>query len=199
MPNALGIGLSYTDETQKYLFSNASLSLNGQPLPPQLVSLDSATATTHSLTLRADAWVFPFLDMYLLGSTFEGTAKDINGSLGGQPLPVPQSIAFSGRSYGLGGTLAGKYGSLFGSYDYNIDWAWTTVNDNALTVIRHGPRAGVILGDQNFRTRAYLGAVQEIVPSAVTGSMPVQGMGTLGYKHLCRPAGKLDVSDRDIL
>ena len=92
MPLPFGIGLNYFTSNERYKFNSASVSVGGQPIPPQAMILDSLKVVQYSTTLRADAWVLPFLNLYGTQSWFNGKTTDIRAQLIGVQIPLPQEI-----------------------------------------------------------------------------------------------------------
>jgi hypothetical protein len=65
----LGIGLTYTYIHQNMVVSDVRI--HDRPLN---LNIRDAATTTHTAIFRADAWVFPFLNVYgLLGQTIGDT------------------------------------------------------------------------------------------------------------------------------
>jgi len=115
LPLPIGLSFDYFDTTETMLLRNASVSINGQPIPSGMLNLESLVTVSFDHSVRADVWLLPFLNLYLAGGTFSGTAKNINASITGMPLPIPPEVPYSGTTRGLGATLAGV-----GQFDYKL-------------------------------------------------------------------------------
>ena len=160
---------------------DASVVLNEIPIPPEMMILNSVTVVADSYTLSGDAWIFPYLNLHAHGGTFTSTAKDIDASVIGMTLPLPEAINFSGTSYGLGGTLCGAYKTIFFSYDWNINWSNTELVNGATGTIMQGPRVGVVFGEPDTQKVVYVGAVHERFLGNQDGSIFLEGVGQLDY------------------
>lgn len=187
MPLPFGISLNYYSSKETFKLSNAAVSLNGQTIPTQAFNLESVSTVTNSRTLRADAWILPFLDIYYVNGTFRGEARDIEAEVLGPPLPIPQTIPFNGRQSGIGATLAGGYKQFFASYDWNTSWAKLNLANVTIPTVTQGPRIGVQFGSSEAPIRVYVGGFHEAVRGRVSGGAIFQNLGQLDYDLKATP------------
>jgi hypothetical protein len=187
LPLPLGINFDYFDSTETMLLSDASVSINGQPIPSGLLNLESLETVSYSRTTRADVWLLPFLNLYLVGGTFSGTARNINASVTGMQLPIPSEVPYSGTSRGFGATLAGGYRSMFFSYDRNVTWAEVDTCTGKVPSVTEGLRVGVRLTHWRWPTRLYAGGFKMTVDTDEEGSIVFAGLGQFDYKLKATP------------
>jgi len=182
-----GIGTSFFGSRENYLFGSASVSINGQPIPSQMMNLDSITVIQDSRTVLIDAWLLPFLNIYGLGGTFSGTTRNIKASMVGQDIPLPQEIPFSGTTRGFGATLAGGYKRLFFTYDWNKSWAKVDLATGSTPTVTQGPRIGVATDKPNVHTEIYVGSFKEEVSGNTFGSITFPDIGQFDYNVTVGP------------
>jgi len=187
MPLPFGIGMNFFGSREEYLFSSASVSMNGQPIPPQMMILDSLTVIQRSRTLRLDCWLLPFMNVYAINGTFSGKARDIKASMVGQSIPLPEEIPFRGTNTGMGVTLAAGYKSMFFTYDWNTSWAKLNLASGRVPTITQGPRIGVVFERPNVRADVYVGGFKENVSGNTEGSIAFTGIGLFDYDVTVRP------------
>jgi hypothetical protein len=187
MPLPFGLGINFFDSDERYRFGSASVSFNGQPIPPEMMILDSLKVVQTSTTWRLDAWVLPYLNLYAIGGSFKGETSDIRASMVGQNIPLPEKITFSGTDNGLGATLAAGYKSLFFTYDWNISWAKVDLASGHTPSITQGPRFGVMSQRPNLLTDVYVGAFKEDISGNTQGSISFEGIGQFDYNVTVRP------------
>ncbi|MBD0400854.1 hypothetical protein [Flammeovirga sp. EKP202] len=96
------------------------------------LNFNNTIARTNGMNLRADVWVFPFLNVYGIYTNSTGTTEvslqprwfDEDGNLVISLPEVTSIVDFSANSYGFGTTLVGKiYKDYFFSVDGNITWS----------------------------------------------------------------------------
>ncbi|MCU4175663.1 hypothetical protein [Carboxylicivirga sp. N1Y90] len=104
----------------------------------ETLNFTNTIAKTNGMNLRADVWVFPFLNFYGLYSNSSGSTHvslqpqwfDDDGNL---VLSLPQitsDVHFSANTYGLGTTVVGKiYDDYFFSVDANFTWSHSELLD----------------------------------------------------------------------
>ncbi|MGB9619312.1 MAG: hypothetical protein ACPL7K_02745, partial [Armatimonadota bacterium] len=187
LPLPFGINFDYFEMSQTMLLRDASVSINGMPIPSNALNVQSLTAVETERSLRVDVWLLPFMNLYLLTGSFNGTAKDINASVSGMPLPVPEGVPFSGTTRGIGTTFSAAYRSLFFSYDYNVTWARVDRSTGAIPTVTHNPRVGVRFDKWRLPTQLYLGGFKMDVTSDEQGSITFPGVGQFDYKLKALP------------
>ena len=115
LPLPFGIALTYTYIHQNMVVSDVEIA--GRPLD---VTIRDAETTTHTGVFRADAWLFPFLNVYGLFGETAGVTKPAVVFPNGQVLE--SEVTYNRFSYGGGMTVAGGWKAIFLTLDAN----WTT-------------------------------------------------------------------------
>ena len=144
LPLPFGAGLVYYHLSRSIAISDVRVGRNGAP--PTSVSdfaRLSARADVDNLNLKADAWILPFLNVYMIvGYVWNTSETTIDVTLppllpGGptrqRQLTVPTSV--EGSVAGVGLTLAGGYGPFFMVYDANFDQADLGFDDRFKAVV----------------------------------------------------------------
>lgn len=144
LPLPFGFGLTYTYIHQNMVVSD--LKIEGRPL--DLKFRDAAT-TTHTGVFRADAWVFPFLNVYgLLGETAGVTTPEVvfrNGRI------LKSDVDYNRFSYGGGATLAGGWKAFFLTLDANyttgdiVSTKKGKIGDDPIESFTVAPRLGMLM------------------------------------------------------
>jgi hypothetical protein len=187
VPLPYGVSLNYFRLDERLALSDAALVFNGQPVPSQLIQADSLRALTNSYTLRLDAWVLPFLNVYATGTRFTGDASDIQASVIGFPPVIPPSLAYHGSGVGAGLTAAFGYRAFFVSYDYSYHWQFMELPSNTVRVAIQGPRVGIQFTPWGFQGNVYVGAMKESIFGRQTGTIAVQGLGSIEFDIVATP------------
>lgn len=148
LPMPYGIGVTYADVDQEQLLSSLEVGINGNDLRPiNFVEFDQARSLSKSLSVKLDAWLFPFLNVYAMLGRVDGHAPvdvvvDGNGFLEelevdcDRPPPsplcpllqdktftLPIDANFEGNTYGIGATLAGGWNNWFVAIPLNWTYA----------------------------------------------------------------------------
>ena len=156
-------------------------------LPAESAKLESRVTTT---TAKIDAWVLPFLNVYGVAGYVDGETTASGFSVGGLPpelaslLPNSFAIAYSGSTYGVGGTLAAGYNQFFVSLDANYTESDLDIGDSTIEAFVISPRIG-ITGDLGGLSGAlYVGAMYQDVDEQQNGTVkfPIAGVSVpVGY------------------
>ena len=156
-------------------------------LPAESAKLESRVTTT---TAKIDAWVLPFLNVYGVAGYVDGETTASGFSVGGLPpelaslLPNSFAIAYSGSTYGIGGTLAAGYNQFFASLDANYTESDLDIGDSTIEAFVISPRIG-ITGDLGGLSGAlYVGAMYQDVDEQQNGTVkfPIAGVSVpVGY------------------
>ena len=156
-------------------------------LPAESAKLESRATST---TAKIDAWVLPFLNVYGVAGYVDGETTASGFSVGGLPpelaslLPNSFAIAYSGSSYGVGGTLAAGYNQFFASLDANYTESDLDIGDSTIEAFVISPRIG-ITGDLGGLSGAlYVGAMYQDVDEQQNGTVkfPIAGVSVpVGY------------------
>ncbi|HVN72942.1 MAG TPA: hypothetical protein VMU10_13070 [Desulfomonilia bacterium] len=205
LPFPYGISVNYTYVREKLDIDHFNLSVNGQNVPSSLVNLSSLNHRTQAETIRADAWLLSFLDLYGIGGFVHGTADNmkihINQALITEnPALLPLlnefpsslispgfSIDYHGTVYGFGAILGGGYGHFF--YSYDVNYTWTNINrlqtsvDTLIQEIRIRYKTGAF----GNKVSVYTGASNEDIKARQSGAYNLNG-AHLEYSLEARPA-----------
>ena len=156
-------------------------------LPAESAKLESRVTTT---TAKIDAWLLPFLNVYGVAGYVDGETTASGFSVGGLPpelaslLPNSFAIAYSGSTYGVGGTLAAGYNQFFAALDANYTESDLDIGDSTIEAFVISPRIG-ITGDLGGLSGAlYVGAKYQDVDEQQNGTVKFPIMGTsvpVGY------------------
>lgn len=128
LPRQVGIGYNYIYMNRDIEVTDVRVSF--LDIPPQSISDMAAFAVENKTTLsmaRIDAWVLPFLDLYLmLGETRTDTALSVTFETeapggGMEEVTVVEQSKVNGPLYGVGGTLVygGKHWFCMGDANYS--------------------------------------------------------------------------------
>jgi len=167
LPLPYGIGLTYAHVDQEQLLDELQVGINGadkEPFP--FVSFDNATSVSDTVSIKADMWLFPFMNVYGMLGKVDGNAPldvliDGNGMLdqldidcsGPFPNPVcailedqtfllPVDAKFDGNTYGIGMVLAGGWNGWFVTVPFNVTYADMDGKDTDGIVKTATPRFG---------------------------------------------------------
>ncbi|MCD8338671.1 MAG: hypothetical protein LUC43_00455 [Burkholderiales bacterium] len=108
---------------------------------------------SHTDSIRLDAWVFPFLNIYGMYGRTRGHTNSVVNVGSSVPLIdsllknyVGQNIGYEldlkGNTWGLGAVLAGGYKNVFASLDFNYSWTRLNVVHGNIDAFVFEPRVG---------------------------------------------------------
>ncbi|MDF7822936.1 hypothetical protein P4B35_02845 [Pontiellaceae bacterium B12227] len=207
LPLPLGIGFVYANVDQAMYLNDIEVGINGRPEEPfEFVAFENAEAYSETFQLKMDAWVFPFMNVFAMVGAVKGTAEmdvslDGNDMLehlehecsGFPPDPLcillkdetitfPVKAKFSGKTYGLGTTLAGGWNNWFvtipGSVTY-ADMDGTNTKGYSWTVT---PRFGRVVNMGKWGNLAlFTGGNYLYSDLTIDGSVGVEGLLTIDY------------------
>ena len=156
-------------------------------LPAESAKLESRVTTT---TAKIDAWLLPFLNVYGVAGYVDGETTASGFSVGGLPpelaslLPNSFAIAYSGSTYGVGGTLAAGYNQFFASLDANYTESDLDIGDSPIEAFVISPRVGITGDLGGLNGALYVGAMYQDVDEQQNGTVKFPIMGTsvpVGY------------------
>ena len=127
----------------------------------ETLNFTNTIARTNGMNLRADVWIFPFLNVYGIYANSTGSTEvslqprwyDDEGNLLLSVKEVESVVDFSANSYGVGTTVVTKlYEDYFISLDANISWSYSELLEDAATFNVISARIGdrVQLGETTF-------------------------------------------------
>ncbi|AGB80570.1 hypothetical protein D781_0182 [Serratia sp. FGI94] len=170
LPETFGIGINHMNMRQNIEVSSISFSGLGWDtfqMPGNLFNIKAENSREKSKTetMRLDAWVLPFLNVYgIVGHTrgsshsivsvdsdpsqFSGFMEKIIASAvhqmnkSGQLQNLDFNLDFKGTTYGAGFTLAGGYESWFATLDTNYTRTDFNILDGQISALTVTPRVG---------------------------------------------------------
>jgi len=169
LPLPYGVGLTYADVDQEQLLSSLEVGINGRDRRPvDFVEFDGARSLSQSTSLKLDAWIFPFMNVFAMIGQVDGKAPvdvvvDGNGFLEDlevncdRPPPsplcpllqdnfftLPIEASFKGNTYGIGATLAGGWKNWFVAIPLNWTYADMDGSKTDGTSFTVTPRGGYL-------------------------------------------------------
>jgi hypothetical protein len=120
LPRPVGIGINAVYLVQNIDISNLQLSTGSDPLEPfDVIQFGTNEATAFSQTLRADLWLFPFLNVYgLYGPGQANTSVEVT-----DPVVFTSSVDQNATTYGVGFT--GAMGIKRNWLSVDVNWTWS--------------------------------------------------------------------------
>ncbi len=181
LPLPYGAGAVYAYVEQDQSLESLEVGINGRDKELfEFVTFGQAVSTAGSATVVADAWLFPFLNVYATFGKVEGDADieiliDGNGMLehmeiscGGilqnplcprlqdQSFLLPIPTDFKGTTWGVGGTFAGGWNNWFVAIPFNysrIDLEDATADGGPIFTL--APRFGHVFNIGRFGNLAF--------------------------------------------
>ncbi len=234
LPKAYGFSLSYMSMNQPIKIDSIDLSGPIRGLPNQdlrtisdalfnnYLDISDAKQEASNVTLRADMWVLPFLNVYgILGYT-DGTSSapitckqgrpvDPGGFL--HPNPVHRimnalcgdnpeetrhignfDLDYHGMTYGIGTTIAGGVGNWFTILDLNYTRTELDILDGQIDSVVISPRFGYRFTPYNKELRVWVGGMYQGVQQEMSGKLSDILTGNLGRDvNAIAPDGRFDV------
>ncbi|WP_114764876.1 TonB-dependent receptor [Vibrio rhodolitus] len=182
LPKAFGLNLSYMSMEQG--INVESIALQGLNLGPFGVEMEAEPGkqVTDVITLRADMWLFPFLNLYALVGKLEGyseTSVDYTVGIKGKNKFIPIykdkiekfSLDLDGDILGAGFVLAGGYEQWFALVDASYTQTKLTVIDGAIDAYVVSPRVGYDFHRNGVPLRVWVGAMYQDVEQQLSGSL----------------------------
>ncbi|VFT72426.1 lipoprotein [Klebsiella aerogenes] len=130
------------------IFANGPVSLDNA----FQIGVGNTRESSKTETLKLDAWLLPFMNVYgLVGHTEGHSISQIAVGLKGPngkvvPLPGMQDLDFrldfKGTTYGMGTTLVGGVGNWFTVFDANYTQTRFDILDGSIDAFTFSPRVG---------------------------------------------------------
>ncbi|GAK86471.1 hypothetical protein JCM19238_4061 [Vibrio ponticus] len=183
LPKAFGLNLSYMSMEQG--INVESIALQGLKIPGLELGMEAEPGkqVTDVITLRADVWLFPFLNVYGLVGKLSGYSQtDVNVSAKlGFIGPIKGRIEdfrldLDGDIKGAGFVLAGGYEQWFALVDASYTQTDLTVVDGSIDAIVMSPRVGYDFHRNGVPLRLWVGAMYQNVEQELSGSITDLGL-----------------------
>ncbi|WP_305816737.1 TonB-dependent receptor [Photobacterium leiognathi] len=174
LPKPIGFNLSYM--TLEQSIDVNSIDLKGLPIwVPELdMQAEQGSQTSEVLTLRTDMWLFPFLNLYVLGGKMTGTSEtavNVHNKFLGDYRIDNFKLDLDGYLYGGGVVLAGGYKQIFGLVDISYTETELTVIDGSISAWVISPRIGYDFYQQGLPLRVWGGAMYQNVEQSLSGKL----------------------------
>lgn len=159
LPKTYGVNINYMNIHQNIDVKSiqfGGLRFGKLKIPSNWFKIDvhSTRQRSHTETLRLDAWVFPFMNVYGVvghtkgrsiskidvGSSIKGLNALIKGL--GNMDGIDFVLKFKGTTYGLGTTFVGGVGNWFGLLDLNYTRTQLNIIDGNIKAFTLAPRIG---------------------------------------------------------
>ena len=108
----------------------------------KVIEFSDVKAKVYNVNIRADAWIFPFLDVYVLANYLPQAKTEVNLS---KPVTLSTIAEQSGWAYGFGVMGAGGVGPFWLNADYSLTWADMQLLDNKVFTQILGIRLGQVI------------------------------------------------------
>ncbi|WP_430817069.1 hypothetical protein [Carboxylicivirga sp. RSCT41] len=143
---------------------------------PETLNFTETVGTTNGVNIRADAWIFPFFNVYGIYSRNQGSTKvafqprvvekDLgpNGNLMEirtleEPIDVDK-VTFTANSFGIGSTLVYGWSDYFVNVDGNMTWSTSDLLEQTVAFFVGSARIGKRVSLKNdMKLAFYIGAM----------------------------------------
>ncbi|VEB94921.1 Uncharacterised protein [Cedecea lapagei] len=156
LPEPFGVNINYMNMRQNIDVNNigfSGLALGPIPLDNAFkINAGKTRESSKTETLKLDAWLFPFMNVYGLVGHTEGHSLSHIGvgiNLPGGGTIHPQGLQdldfqldFKGTTYGVGTTFVAGIGNWFGSLDANYTQTRFDILDGSIDAFTLSPRVG---------------------------------------------------------
>ena len=175
-PLPFGAGLTLYEQRQEYGVDRLAVGLPGfEGLPTGALEIDNRL---RELNLKLDAWLLPFLNVFLIGGKLDGrTVVDF----GGLQLPIPLgrvAIDFDGEVYGGGAVFA--WGTERAFATLTPIWTETSLSgnfDSTLEALVVAPRFGL----HDTRGSIWVGAMYQRAEESHSGTIVLPFVGAVPF------------------
>ncbi len=165
LPFAFGVSLLYTYTTQDFILDDLSVfTKEGQEIDiDEIVVLDNAKPSSHSIQVKADAYILPFLNLFAtVGGITGSTPLDVVIKRKGPNKPdvsIPVDAQITGYNFTAGMMLATMYESYFISVPISYTYSMLERSYDYRKVINIAPRIGNLLSlEKEGKLAVFMGA-----------------------------------------
>jgi hypothetical protein len=202
LPAPYGVGAIGVALEQDLVLSELQVAVDGKPIDVDFVNFDDANARNSSLQFRADAWLLPFMNVFLVGGEVDGKANIFMSMPAGEviklvapglcqgalrppvcdeTLHVNPQPHYNGTTVGVGTVLAGGWNQYFATIA--LTWVETDLDilDSEIRTLNASPRAGITLPlkSREHVVALFAGANYLDAEIDLTGriDLPIDGVG----------------------
>ncbi|MEH6453200.1 MAG: virulence protein [Psychromonas sp.] len=193
LPKPYGFSFNYMKMNQPLIVDSVDFyGPNGESIDRVDINTSTAHQESETLTLRADAWVLPFLNLYgILGYTRGSSTAPVDVTLTVPSILPPHNdkqysfsgdfpLVFDGPTYGFGATLVGGIGNWFAMVDGNYTLTNLNILDGEISSIVISPRVGYMTKYKQHNIQMWVGAMYQNVEQTFTGTLRDIGIGNDG-------------------
>src|SRR6478735_10056461 len=173
-PLPFGIGLNYAYAKQGVDITGVNIALNDGPYKDlsKIVKFDHVTSTVKVINGRLDLWLFPFLNVYGLGSYVVDSDTDV---LLSEPIKLRSGASQSGYGGGFGATVAFGFWGFFGVVDANLAWTKMQKLDAPVRTFLLTPRVGKRFKiGQSVWLSSWVGAMRQSIQADTVGAISLK-------------------------
>lgn len=171
LPNPYGIAVVATQAQQSPILSG--FSANGFAI--EGLAFESTAVEVSGLQLKLDAWVLPFLNVYVAGGKLKGKA-DVSPRLEGAAAALFGDLAatqtsYQGETLTLGFTAFGSWGQYFVALPVAYTWSDVDILTSHVGTVTVSPRFGTYYVSDWGNAAVYAGASHMAVDKGIAGSV----------------------------
>ncbi len=186
LPLPFGAGANFVWMDQGIDIRELRIGLGSPSREPNGITFSNARSRNTAATMRLDAWLLPFLNIYgLFGYLNGNTELDVNVPgltvdlpiIGPVPIfdpfTIPVDVDYDGVTYGGGATLAGGYKRIFGTLDMNYTRSDIDITDGEITTLTISPRLGILIESSAIKGSGalWIGAMYMDYKETITDSI----------------------------
>jgi len=170
----LPFGISVFTHLQLQDFGLEQANITGLPIPAELLENVIIDNTAYVFAVRADLWLFPFLNLYVLGGYTQGSAEVSFPPEAAVIFPIDMSGSYDwgGSLLGFGGVAAVGYGKIFLTLDINYSLVWIDLVDTSTSAWSISPR----IGYRFPKFEVWVGAMYQFLDKDHQGTMELDSI-----------------------
>ena len=167
-----------------------SIDIDIRNISLNLDSLVSAEVESEekNWAMRFDAWILPFLNIYLLAGYTE-QHSDVNFDLGRLNVPLTLKLDLDGTTFGGGTTLVGGYKQYYLALDANYtftdmegDLIGTSKFDQTVNAVLFSARLGWRTNIGRTKLNLWLGGTYWGISQVIDGKVELPILGTIDFE-----------------
>ena len=184
LPSPLGFNIGMFAASQGIVISNLGVGFNQPPQDASFIKFQEANAKLTNWNVRADLWVFPFLNVYGIAGTGPGhTTVHVV-----EPVEFSTTADFQGENFGIGLTGAFGFRRNFVVLDWNHQWASSSLLSAPVPVNVFSTRVGrgFRLGTRARRMKGtlWVGTMLQTMKNETNGSVKLSEVVPPGMDSL---------------